>query len=393
MRKYIALLALLLATNVFAISADPVRIEDATDNSRRANVTAGGALKVDASASTQPVSGSVSVSNFPATQPVSGSVSVSNLPATQKIEGASEDGTGTNVADRSALIGGLYPINPEESTDQEKRPVNVVELPSVGLTRQFALSVYDSSAGRASGAAYEFTNGSGDGFVETLDQNTIFINVDGTWTGSITVQNLYGTTDAIPIRNVWTGAILSDGVISANGTYAIEAGRNVGNSQNLVNSVATGTAFVAVNAPPPYFSTATNVYQLGPWSVSLGTSTGKTLAMKTGSIVTTAVTADQVVLTYTVTSGKTFYLEYANVAPRLTTYATTATNYGDCSLESPAGTKLLTVMNAHAGEISPIPFSFGEPLPIAAGVVVRIVCTPAATTSFTWRANFGGYEK
>jgi hypothetical protein len=45
------------------------------------------AVKVDGSAVTQPVSGSVSVSNFPATQPVSGSVSVSNFPATQPVSG------------------------------------------------------------------------------------------------------------------------------------------------------------------------------------------------------------------------------------------------------------------------------------------------------------------
>lgn len=32
-------------------------------------------------------------------------------------------------------------------------------------------------------------------------------------------------------------------------------------------------------------------------------------------------------------------------------------------------------------------------LPIASGVVVRLVCTPSATTPFTWIGNFGGYER
>lgn len=45
------------------------------------------AVKVDGSAITQPVSGSVSVSNLPVTQPVSGSVSVANFPATQPVSG------------------------------------------------------------------------------------------------------------------------------------------------------------------------------------------------------------------------------------------------------------------------------------------------------------------
>lgn len=128
-------------------------------------------------------------------------------------------------------------------------------------------------------------------------------------------------------------------------------------------------------------------------SVSLGNSLGKTLCMKTGTLVTTAVTADQVILTYTVTSGKTFYLMYMSVNVRLTTFAATATHFGTASLESPAGTKLLTRINAGAGVGDAEFVTFPEPLPIAAGTVIRIVCTPSATTSMTWIANFGGYEK
>lgn len=39
------------------------------------------------------------------------------------------------------------------------------------------------------------------------------------------------------------------------------------------------------------------------------------------------------------------------------------------------------------------PFTFAEPLPIAASTVIRCVTTPAATTSMLWLCNFGGYEK
>jgi hypothetical protein len=131
-----------------------------------------------------------------------------------------------------------------------------------------------------------------------------------------------------------------------------------------------------------------------PLPVTIGSSTGKTVVMKTGNLVTTATTADQVILTYTVTSGKTFYLEYVDVTARLTTYATTATNFGNASLESPSGTKLATALIANAGTVFP-PYAlrFSEPIPIASGTVIRVVCTPAATTSFTWQANFGGWEK
>lgn len=47
----------------------------------------GTAIKVDASAATVTVAGTVAVSNFPATQTVAGTVSVSNFPATQTVAG------------------------------------------------------------------------------------------------------------------------------------------------------------------------------------------------------------------------------------------------------------------------------------------------------------------
>jgi hypothetical protein len=114
--------------------------------------------------------------------------------------------------------------------------------------------------------------------------------------------------------------------------------------------------------------------------------------MKTGSLVTTTTTADQVVLTYTVTAGKTFYLTYLRVDTRLTTFATTATYFGMASLESPAGTKLITQMQAGAGITLIPPYIFVKAVPFAGGTVIRVVCTPSSTTSYTWQANFGGYE-
>lgn len=131
----------------------------------------------------------------------------------------------------------------------------------------------------------------------------------------------------------------------------------------------------------------------GSVPVTLGSTLGKTVVMKTAVLTTTATTADQVVLTYTVTSGKTLYLQYFDVTSRLTTYAATATNFGDCSLESPAGTKLWTEMQTNAGVSGMSGHQLAEPVPIASGVVVRLVCTPSAVTSFRWQGNLGGYER
>ena len=127
--------------------------------------------------------------------------------------------------------------------------------------------------------------------------------------------------------------------------------------------------------------------------VSLGNSYGKTVVMKTGNLVTTATTANQVVLTYTVTSGKTFYLEYYSLDARLTTFATTATWFGTISLQNPSGTSLITDDLSGPGAITGFPYHFAEPIPIAAGTVIVVVCTPGATTSYTWKSSFGGYER
>lgn len=127
--------------------------------------------------------------------------------------------------------------------------------------------------------------------------------------------------------------------------------------------------------------------------VSLGNATGKTSVMVTASKVTTATTADQVILTYTVTAGKTFYLQYLDIDARLTTFATTATYFGLASLESPSGTKLISQMKAGAGITVDPHYEFPEPVPVAAGTAIRVVTTPSAVTSYTWQASFGGYEK
>jgi hypothetical protein len=118
--------------------------------------------------------------------------------------------------------------------------------------------------------------------------------------------------------------------------------------------------------------------------------------MKTGSLTTVAITADQVVLTYTVTTGKTFFLEYVEFDGAQTTPAGgNAVVLGTISLETPSGTKVVTRRMLGGGAFNSTPFamSFPEPLPISSTTVIRVVTTPASTTSFYWGASFGGYER
>lgn len=134
----------------------------------------------------------------------------------------------------------------------------------------------------------------------------------------------------------------------------------------------------------------------GSIAVSLAGTALKTAVLKTGQITTTAITANQIVLTYTVTAGKTFFLEYIDLQGRLTAVSATASVLGTVLFQiAGVGVYTATFVNpttSDAGSQS-VRLMPGEPIPLPAGTVISIVVTPAAATSMLWTGNFGGYEK
>src|SRR5712691_1373422 len=108
-------------------------------------------------------------------------------------------------------------------------------------------------------------------------------------------------------------------------------------------------------------------------TISLGVVDSKTVVGKTGSLVTTATTADQVVLTYTVTTGKTFYLQDFDAGGYVTALPNTdnPVKLGTLSLENPSGTKLITEDVVYGIQFSGIQKGWAEPLPFASGTVLR----------------------
>lgn len=129
-------------------------------------------------------------------------------------------------------------------------------------------------------------------------------------------------------------------------------------------------------------------------SHSLGNTYGKTAISKTGQLVSTATTADQTVLTYTVTIGKTLYVSAIEIETRLTVLSATATILGACSW-AVGGVKQNTFSftNMTIEAVDRVVIPLAEPVPVASGVVFLIQCTPAAATSTTWNGNFTGFEK
>ncbi len=134
----------------------------------------------------------------------------------------------------------------------------------------------------------------------------------------------------------------------------------------------------------------------GSISVSLGTAAGKTAVLKTGQLTTAATTANQVVLSYTVTAGKNLFLEYIDLQARLTVVSATASILGTFIIQIGGVTVYTGTFNnpttSDAGSQS-IRFTISEPIPVSAGAVISFLTTPAANTSMLWTANFGGYEK
>lgn len=110
-----------------------------------------------------------------------------------------------------------------------------------------------------------------------------------------------------------------------------------------------------------------------------------------GSLTTTATTANQQIITYTVTTGKTLFLQFIYAEGRRTSMPGNANplELGTMSLETPSGTKIVTMARVH-----PPANNYPAPLllRVLSGTVIRVVVTPFDTTSTLWRACIGGYE-
>lgn len=114
-----------------------------------------------------------------------------------------------------------------------------------------------------------------------------------------------------------------------------------------------------------------------------------------GNLVTTAVTADQVILS--VTFGATTTYKFVSVGAALTTYSATEANVGIAKIQADLTgggwvTKLEqrfqnTDLDNNCGmTICPL----GNGITFASLEDLRAVCTPASTTSMRWNASFWG---
>ena len=130
--------------------------------------------------------------------------------------------------------------------------------------------------------------------------------------------------------------------------------------------------------------------------VSIGSTVNKTVVMKTGTLVSTAVTANQTILTYTVTIAKNLFIEYIDIQGRFTAASATAAMLGSVIMQMNAVTVYASGFvnpTTYDSGSQTVRISFSEPIPLAAGLVLSFLVTPSSATSITWTANFAAYEK
>lgn len=131
---------------------------------------------------------------------------------------------------------------------------------------------------------------------------------------------------------------------------------------------------------------------------SLGSTTGKTLIAKTGTLTTTSKTAGQSILSYTATSGRILYITGGDIQASATSFLAIngPLDMGTVTLETPSGTVIssYTVMASSTVPVYSIelPRMF-EPIFVPAPALIRCLVTPNTTIAVRWICNLIGYEK
>lgn len=411
------------------------------------SLTTAGALRVDASSTTQPISGTIAATQSGTwstrIQDGNGNLLTSQISGSQRALDVGINVSGTQVDPRSiraltssdvvtanigttnglaldTSVNGIL-VTQGSTTSGEKGPLiqgavttsaptyttaqtSPLSLTTAGALRVDATSTTQPVSGTvtANAGTGTFTVGqaTGTNLHTVVDSGTLAATQSGTW-NIANVTNITGTvslpTGAATASNQTTAnsslSTIATNTTGLNSTIAVTSSAvpadalqiGVKNGSNLV-PITEGQA-TSANSLPVVIASDQSVL-----TITQGNSTGKTTQILNGSLVTTAVTANQVILTHTVTAGKTFYLQEFDCNVFTTAHTTTAAAYGICSLQI-GGTTVWSSYLSGPGSAQTQTVIYSEPIPVSAGTVIQWVTTPVNTTSYTWNSNFGGYEK
>lgn len=201
----------------------------------------------------------------------------------------------------------------------------------------------------------------------------------------------------------WLSGIYSKltGTVATSRTWTLSSATDSisvigGASTDVTDRAARLLGHVSVDTAPTTAVTGTFWQATQPISGTVTANppiSGTTVKAAATTLTTTAVTANQVIATYTVTTAKTLLLQAASIQARLTTLSATGAILGTASLQIGGVTvATFTFTNPTSEQVIPVILDFND-LPIPAATVVQWVCTPASTTSMLWVGNIAGFEQ
>jgi hypothetical protein len=195
--------------------------------------------------------------------------------STLKVQGVVADGAATT--ENPVAISGRIGSGPGAGTYTKQAVTTAVVGTDQYGNDQIGLSVFDYASGQLKAESHSFTSGSGDYYPLQANGPNLFLDVSGTWTGSISVvvEGLAGATYTLPVRSAGSSTTVTS--ITANGSYVLDAANLA--LVRIVNSVATG-ALDLYSVAPPRAQTGLYSYQAGTWN--LGNITG-TVSLPTGA--------------------------------------------------------------------------------------------------------------
>lgn len=251
-----------------------VTIGDPDAGARVAAVTAGGALRVDGSAATQPVSGTVTANAGSGTFAVSGPLTDAQLRATAvPVSGTVTitDGSGPVTVDGGAANGAAVSGNPVLVGGSDGTNARSIATDTSG--RQVVVAP-DRSAS-ISIAANSTSSGSVTGIT---DGGVAMVQLTGTWSATVQIQvtidgtNWINVTGSTSIINEATGAYIASGNLTANGIYQIDVAGLTGVrviTTAYTSGTVTGTIRVSTSTGIVGVQGVPTVAQSGTWTVGV----------------------------------------------------------------------------------------------------------------------------
>lgn len=265
-------------------------------------------------------------------------------------------------------------------------------ITAVLTNSNIGLSAGGNNVGTVNGSTVAITNVSGSTITAVLTNSSVGLNTGGNNVGTVSGSTVTVTTPQ--------GQGLMVGGVVSNNPLNLAVG-----TSNYLRLDSDGDVLVSLEDPLPVGGNQIGAVLVATQtvlsstsgvmgSVSLGNSSGKSI-VSVSSTVATAAVGTVVLSSYTVTAGKTFYLQHLVVRGFLTTPAVSNTNFGNIVVTQQGVTFSSSAFNdTNSSSFHDIEqYDFSEPVPIPSQKTIFATVNSISASAVTWMSTFIGYEK